>query len=227
MIILGYKPIGWTMLDLVKEYQKKYPNEKISFAGRLDPMAFGVVKILIGNESIQKNISECEGYKVYSFDLIHDFQTDSFDILGIPTKSRSLASKLKLLLPGEYIQEYPKYSSVIIKEHKMPYWQVTKRGLKVSEIPTKKINISSIETTEEKYINRNDFIELIEKQFNLLTKETFRQKEILEKWKEQDFENIKITNYVVTISSGGYIRWVANQIGGCAINIQRIKYLDN
>jgi len=149
--------------------------------------------------------------------------TDSYDILGIPKVSAGFTP----ILSGEYIQEYPPYSSVLIKEHKMPYWQVTLRGLKVSEIPTKKISISSIEKLEEKIISKNDFIQLIESQFNLLTKETFRQKEILDRWKKLDFENVKITIFTVTISSGGYVRWIANQMGGCAMNIHRIKYLDS
>lgn len=223
MIILGYKPIGWTMLDLVKEFKIDYPNEKISFAGRLDPMAFGVVKILIGDNDIQKNVSESEGYKVYTFDFIHNFTTDSYDILGIPKKS-DFFNPIDI---GEYIQEYPPYSSVIVKEHKLPYWQVTKRGLNVNQKPTKKITISSFEKNDEKIISKNKFIDIIESQFNLLTKDTFRQKKILECWKEHDFENIKITTFTVTISSGGYIRWIANQMGGCAMNIQRIKYLSN
>lgn len=222
MIILGYKHIGLTMLDLVKEFKKDYPNEKISFAGRLDPMASGVVKMLIG-DSVKDNIIESQGNKVYSFDFIHSFMTDSYDILGIPKVSGGFSQ----ILSGEYIQEYPPYSSVLIKEYKMPYWQVTLRGLKVSEIPTKKISISSIEKLEEKIISKNDFIQLIESQFNLLTKETFRQKEILDRWKKLDFENVKITSFTVTISSGGYVRWIANQMGGCAMNIHRIKYLDS
>lgn len=223
MIILGYKPIGWTMLDLVKEFQIDYPNEKISFAGRLDPMAFGVVKMLIGDNDIQKNVSESEGYKVYTFDFIHSFTTDSYDILGIPKKS-DFFNPIDI---GEYLQEYPPYSSVIVKEHKLPYWQVTKRGLNVNQKPTKKITISSFEKNDEKIVSKSKFIDIIESQFNLLTKDTFRQKEILECWKELDFENIKITTFTVTISSGGYIRWIANQMGGCTMNIQRIKYLSN
>jgi tRNA U55 pseudouridine synthase TruB len=223
MIILGYKPIGWTMLDLVKNYQKDYPNNKISFAGRLDPMASGVVKILIGNDDIQKNLSESEGNKVYTFDFIHSFTTDSYDILGIP-KQYNFFNPINI---GEYIQEYPPYSSVIIKEHKLPYWQVTKRGLYVNEKPTKKITISSFEKMSEKLISKNEFIDIIENQFNLLTKDTFRQKEILEKWKEHEFDNVKITTFTVTVSSGGYIRWIANKMGGCAMNIHRVKYLSN
>lgn len=222
MIVLVNKPIGWTMLDLVNNYKDTYPDQKISFAGRLDPMASGIVKLLIG-DSVKDNIIQSYGDKVYSFDLIHGYMTDSYDILGIPKVSANFNS----VLAGEYIQEYPPYSSVLIKEHKMPYWQVTMRGLKVSKIPTKKISISSIENIREKIISKEELIELIESQFNLLTKDTFRQKEILQKWKELEFKTVKITSFIVTISSGGYIRWIANQMGGCAMNITRIKYLDN
>ena len=43
-IILIHKPLGWTPLQAIKEYRKKKEEcreRKMSYAGRLDPMARG------------------------------------------------------------------------------------------------------------------------------------------------------------------------------------------
>lgn len=53
-IISIYKPVGKTPLQMVEELRKRFPdiaNEKLGFAGRLDPMAEGLLLVLIGEEN--------------------------------------------------------------------------------------------------------------------------------------------------------------------------------
>ena len=52
-----YKPIGKTPLEIIKMIKKNYKhyeNSKMSYAGRLDPMAHGILIILI--DKLQKNV---------------------------------------------------------------------------------------------------------------------------------------------------------------------------
>lgn len=219
MIILVDKPLGWTMLDLVNYYKNEYPNKKISFAGRLDPIATGKVKLLL-DDSIKLNIEESSGFKKYSFNLIHGIQTDSYDILGFP----KVVGKSNLITTGVYLQEYPPYSSVLIKEHKLPYWQCTKRNLIVTDKPTKEIEIKDITVKNTFIIEKDKLIDTIERIFDTLSKDTFRQKEILESWKKLDFTNVEISECEAVISSGCYIRWIANQSNCCAFGINRLEY---
>ena len=47
-----YKPVGISTLDTIKLLKEKYPelkNEKMTYAGRLDPMAEGALIVLAGN----------------------------------------------------------------------------------------------------------------------------------------------------------------------------------
>ena len=53
-VINIYKPQGWTPLRTIvelKKLNKKYKDATISYAGRLDPMAEGVLLLLVGEEN--------------------------------------------------------------------------------------------------------------------------------------------------------------------------------
>jgi tRNA U55 pseudouridine synthase TruB len=220
-IIFVHKPIGWTMLDLIQHFKIFYPDNKLSFSGRLDPMAFGKVKLLL-DDDIKNNIIESNCNKIYRFNFVKNIITDSYDILGFPNIN---INKTYLLKPGIYEQKYPQYSSVIIKEHKLPYWQCMKRGLEVKDVPKKLVEIIDIKELSTTYIIKEKFLKEIKSRFDLITKDTFRQKEIYEKWKELDFKGVNVVKMEANVSSGCYIRWICNEMGGCAYDIERISYL--
>ena len=57
-VIPVYKPLGLTPLQAIVKFKKLFPdyaNEKISYAGRLDPMAEGLLLLLVGEENKQRN----------------------------------------------------------------------------------------------------------------------------------------------------------------------------
>src|SRR5687767_12670821 len=80
-----YKPIGLTPLQLIKLLKKSkegYKNIKMSFAGRLDPLAHGVMLLLLGEEN--KNRDKYLSLdKTYEFKVLFGVETDTFDFLGI------------------------------------------------------------------------------------------------------------------------------------------------
>ena len=52
-ILKLYKKEGETPLEAIERFRRKNPeyrNEKMTYAGRLDPMAEGVLLVLAGNE---------------------------------------------------------------------------------------------------------------------------------------------------------------------------------
>ena len=52
-----YKPLGKTPLEIIKEVKKQYPeyaDESIGYAGRLDPMAEGILLLLISEENLKR-----------------------------------------------------------------------------------------------------------------------------------------------------------------------------
>src|SRR5579871_234239 len=79
-----YKPIGKTPLEVIREFQiqnPEYQNVKLGYAGRLDPMAEGVLLVLVGEEN--KKRKEYERLKKeYEFTVLFGIETDSYDALG-------------------------------------------------------------------------------------------------------------------------------------------------
>jgi tRNA pseudouridine55 synthase len=56
-VITVNKPIGLTPLQAVTQFRKKFPlyaSEKIGYAGRLDPMAEGLLLLLVGDNNKTK-----------------------------------------------------------------------------------------------------------------------------------------------------------------------------
>ena len=59
--ILLNKAIGETPLELILKFKRKnpeYENEKIAYAGRLDPMADGLLLLLLGEENKKRKSYE-------------------------------------------------------------------------------------------------------------------------------------------------------------------------
>jgi tRNA pseudouridine55 synthase len=87
--IILYKEISETPLECVKRFVKSNPefeNIKMGYAGRLDPMAKGLLLILVGDEN--KNKIKYEKLdKEYVFEVLFGISTDSYDILGIPNQA--------------------------------------------------------------------------------------------------------------------------------------------
>ena len=64
----------------------------MTYAGRLDPMASGVLLVLAGEET--KNKDKYLGLdKEYDFEILFGFATDTYDILGKVIKARNLIAK--------------------------------------------------------------------------------------------------------------------------------------
>lgn len=98
-VINIYKPIGVTPLKVINTLKKEKPklkNIKIAYAGRLDPLAEGVLLLLVEPET--KNAKKYQKLdKEYEFEVLFGVRTDSYDVLGvvqeIPRKPRSVVSQ--------------------------------------------------------------------------------------------------------------------------------------
>jgi tRNA U55 pseudouridine synthase TruB len=177
MILDIYKPVGKTNGEIIDEIKKQNPNiKKICFAGRLDPLACGLLKVLT-DDDIYKQDSFCNLDKIYSTWLILNWTTDSYDILGIPQYKELInpdliKTKINELINIDIKQKYPPYSSMTIKKYNKPYWQVSKEGLSLEEtdIPTKNIKIYDIQIDEIKTIQSNELFDIIEERINLINR---------------------------------------------------------
>jgi len=252
------KSIGQTPNELVNDYKEKNPKaRKVSFAGRLDPMASGIMMLLINEEcKLQPKYIGLD--KIYEFEIIYGFKTDTYDILGLVTDFITIFNmqslhKIETLDLNTYVKKfnqlYPPYSSIVV--NKKPLWEWSKLGLiNTINIPSKEVTIFSLEEIKNDsiYNNSESLHNIIIDTINTLSDENkpkFRFKEIVESWNNtfeildirktqtKGFSPYKplIKKYRASVSSGTYIRSLANQIGedlGCgaiALNIKRINFI--
>jgi tRNA pseudouridine55 synthase len=104
----------------------------MTYAGRLDPMAEGVLIVLTG----EKN-KEREAYtgldKDYEFEFILGLETDTHDVLGKITETKQpkvisekdIQNALKKFT-GKFKQKYPAYSSKVVGG--VPLFDLARKG---------------------------------------------------------------------------------------------------
>lgn len=242
------KPIGLTPYQMVSRFKTTHPeykNVKISYAGRLDPMAHGIVLLLIGEEN-KKRDKYLHLQKTYIFQALFSLQTDTFDLLGIVNSINKKAenlnkTQLKTLLEkfcksktGTSQQQYPSYSSKTVNGKPL-YWWARKSRLHEINIPARQINIETFTLNNIEEISK---LQLQTKIQSIIPKINgdFRQEEILRKW-NQNFQlhhqqSFTIATFTITCSTGTYIRTLVHELGNflqtgaIAYDIKRIKVGD-
>jgi len=232
----GETPLG--ALECFRTRHKSYNGLPMTYAGRLDPMASGVLLVLVGEE-IKNKEKYLKLDKEYEFSVLFGFATDTYDILGKCVK-QGLAQDLILNLlekniknnlkyfKGKLIQKYPMYSSKTVKGK--PLFVYARSGENV-EIPEREVSVKNLKFLKLRKINAKKLLENIEKRIAKVGGD-FRQKEILKIWKDNlknKKENYFIADLKIKCSSGTYVRVVANDLGermqipAIAFSIKRTK----
>lgn len=149
-ILIVNKSEGFTSRDVVNKLSKIFNTKKIGHTGTLDPIAKGVLVVVIG-----KYTKLCEDltqtYKEYVATFKLGILTDTLDITGniIDEKScnvseeeiRSVIASYK----GVYDQEVPIYSSVKINGRKL--YEYARNGENVV-LPKREVDIKNIEVID-------------------------------------------------------------------------------
>jgi tRNA pseudouridine(55) synthase len=219
-----YKPVGLSPLDVVKKLKKNYPefqDKKIAYAGRLDPMAEGVVLIVTG-ESLKKFKDFLRLDKEYEAELLFGFSSDSLDILGIAEKNKKDSfreqevEKVLKSFEGEFVFKPPFFSSYRYKGKPL-FWWARQGRLEEVKIPDKKTAIYSLEILDKIKVEKKFLESKIEEKIKKV-KGDFRQEEIAERWrsvfqKEESDKKYLTVKIKIHCSSGCYIRSVADRAG--------------
>jgi len=196
-IINIYKPQGKTPLEMVKVIKETFPeynDEKIGYAGRLDPLAHGVLLLMIGEETTKQRETYLHLPKDYEFEAAFGVSTDTYDALGIVNNvamkqlnnnHRDEVEKFIKSKLGKQKQTYPPFSSKTVDGKPLFLWAKENRLSEIT-IPEREIEIYNFKLIETNNISTNELKTEILKQIESVTGE-FRQAEIKEKW-EKFFE---------------------------------------
>ena len=156
-VLIINKPKGITSHDVVDIIRRKLGVKKTGHAGTLDPMATGVLIVLVGKKT--KEQSKYMGMeKEYVAEVELGMETDTGDTEGrvikkIPPQAfknttRSQVEIKCLKFVGKIRQSVPLYSAVKIKGKKL--YQLARKGIKPKKLPERIVEIKSIEILDFK-----------------------------------------------------------------------------
>lgn len=225
---------GETPLQATQRLRALHPDLQtvpLTYAGRLDPMATGLLLILAGEECKKKD--DYLGLKkTYQATVTLGLNTDSSDLLGIPMLIRTTPIDEATIysavnaLKGTLELAIPPYASVMVDGKPSHYW--AQLGIK-KEQP---IRTSTIFSIKEIAVNNISLADLVEEAVELTESVhgNFRQSEIADAWKTIEKENpgLKLTqvSFCVEVSSGTYIRAIAQHLGTilkCGGHLSRLR----
>ncbi len=147
------KPINITSADVVGKLKKILRVKKIGHGGTLDPMATGVLPILVGGATrLMEHVTR--GKKIYDAEATLGVRTDTLDAHGtvisrseIPegiTKNRirDVAARWQ----GVVTQKTPSFSAVKINGRRL--YSLARAGCPPEELPTREVTIHSLDVLE-------------------------------------------------------------------------------
>lgn len=223
-VINLYKELGETPRERLERLRKEYPeysHEVLSYAGRLDPMAEGVLLCLVGSANKRR-----ERYldlpKEYTLDILFGFATDTYDILGRvmetgdpDTITRKSVRKGINEFRGHVAQEYPPFSSKVVQGKSLFEWA---RGSHLSTLvlPTRSVIIYHIDVVEMYKVKEDTLFNYIETNVDKVEGD-FRQEEIMRIWKRrlrpEGKREFPCATVNISCSSGTYARSIAHSLG--------------
>ncbi len=225
-----YKLLGETPLECINRFRidnPEYNDANMTYLGRLDPMAEGLLLVLAGDTKDKEKYLNLD--KTYEFEVLWGFETDTYDILGLITNTGQIPNKIDFKMDGllKFIKEkktqaYPPYSSKTVLGKQLHSWAREGRINEI-DIPERQIKLFDIEHLHTKLISQAEVLEEILKRIDLV-KGDFRQAQIKKTWEKNI--NLKemclVSKFKADVSSGTYIRSLAHEMGKkldtCAIS---------
>jgi len=146
-ILLVDKPLRMTSHDVVNAVRRIFGFKKVGHAGTLDPMATGLLILLIG-KATKKSRTFLNDDKSYETTIRLGVTTDTGDSVGNVLKQREFSATLEEItdvlnrFKGEIEQVPPMFSA---KRHKgKKLYQYARKGVNIERCP-RKITIKNIE----------------------------------------------------------------------------------
>ena len=160
-IIIVDKPKGFTSFDIIAKLRKKLSQRKIGHMGTLDPMATGVLPILLG-DTAKFQIFANNNNKSYKAKIQFGITTDTLDITGqvlsthrVDITKQDLKNVLYKFL-GEIYQIPPMFSA--IKKCGVKLYDLARKGVSVDR-EKRKIFIKDIKIIN--FDSENDEAEIL------------------------------------------------------------------
>lgn len=206
------KQAGYTMNQTIEMYKHTNNiNTKVCYCGRLDPMARGLVYLLVGDDCKMMPFYNSHS-KEYTFEILFGISTDTDDPLGIIDNidfncyNDKLVDMIKqYIMPSTFMQEYHDYSSKKYKGKSL--WWYAKNKIEIKK-PSHEVTINSIMYHDIKTYNFNEWVIDTINCINLIDKSNnFRQDATIDQYNKIDYKDyIYSLPITINVTSGFYIR---------------------
>lgn len=148
--ILVNKKRDMTSFDVVSKISKIFGIKKAGHTGTLDPLAEGLMVILLG-KATRLSLDITSKYKEYIAGVYLGYETDTYDITGKTTKVKEVPKNIDIektlsTYNKTYMQEVPIYSAVKVNGKKL--YEYARQNLEVS-LPKKEVTIKDIKLLAE------------------------------------------------------------------------------
>lgn len=227
------KEVGETPLQATERLRTFHSIPKdvpLAYAGRLDPMASGLLLVLIGDEcKRQEHYHTLD--KAYDFEVLLGIGSDTHDVLGIvhaktpvhPTHGEIRTALIPFI--GEVTLPYPHFSAKTVQGKPLHMWTLEKR-LHEIDVPTRTSRVYSLRILHEREEDIADIVRTVRESIARIPTVTdprkalgrdFRRNEVLASWEQiqKAFPHTRFT--ILTLravaSSGTYMRTLASCIG--------------
>ncbi len=149
-LLLVDKPSGFSSHDVVSLIRKIFQTKEVGHSGTLDPMATGLMVLLLGEATKLSNYIT-DGDKAYDVSVRMGIETDTLDTTGTVIQEKPvLKSEIEIQnmavnLIGEFQLDIPMYSAKKIDGKKMYEYA---RENQTIEVPQKKMKFWDVQTGE-------------------------------------------------------------------------------
>jgi len=215
------KPVGLTAAQALAALRSADPSlagVKLGHAGRLDPMAEGLLTVLVGDETRDVHSHRTQP-KTYEVDVLLGVATDSFDELGLVTALTPTAIDGAAIeracagFVGPYVQRYPPYSQARVGGRSLI--ALSRAGV-VVERPTAERELHEIALVGVASAEGEDLGERARRRVALVHGD-FRQEAIAHRWVavmgEHRASRFTVATLRVRCSAGTYMRALADDLG--------------
>lgn len=242
------KQVGETPLVALERARKEHnlpADIPLTYAGRLDPMASGLLLILIGDEcKKQRNYHALD--KEYVVELLFGISSDTADVLGIvsPEVSKTLteSDSRRILenLHGPITLPYPHFSSKTVRGKPLHTWALEGRLNEIT-VPMQNAIIHKLVYGGLKTVTHEEVLKIVRTKIETIPPVTdsrkalgadFRRDQVRASWNTvatQGPSPYQILRFTCTASSGTYMRSlcerIAKELGttGLAYSIHRTR----
>ncbi len=140
-IFLIDKPAGMTSFDVIRKLRNQLNTKEVGHAGTLDPMATGLLVVLVGKATKLSDLLIAET-KTYQGSITFGFSTDTYDRTGhiVETLSDFELDEIKIdetikTFLGKESQVPPIYSAIKIQGKKLYEYARADKSIEIDERP--------------------------------------------------------------------------------------------